>query len=215
MTDMNRRDALKTVAVASTASLLGLSPPQLDRALRAVEGLAASTDTAPSEHQPTFFTPHEWQTVRLLSDLIIPRDERSGGATDARVPEFMDYILADPDSTEASRMAIRGGLAWLDAESHRRFDGQFIALADEQRRAILDDVAWPGRAKPEHSHGVAFFTRFRDLTAAGFFSSAMGWRDVQYIGNVFVRQWDGCPPPALEKLGVSYDLMRSRVGAPQ
>lgn len=215
MTDMNRRDALKTVAVASTASLLDLSPPQLDRALRAVEVLAASGDTMPSEHQPTFFTPHEWQTVRLLADLVIPRDARSGSATDARVPEFMDYILADPDCTEASRIAMRGGLAWLDAEARRRFDGQFIAIRDEQRRAILDDIAWPARAKPELSHGVAFFSRFRDLTAAGFFSSAMGWRDVQYNGNVFVQKWDGCPPPALEKLGVGYDLMRSRVDAPR
>jgi hypothetical protein len=33
---------------------------------------------------------------------------------------------------------------------------------------------------------------------------------VQYIGNVF-HHWDGCPQPALDKLGVSYDVMKSRV----
>jgi hypothetical protein len=59
--------------------------------------------------------------------------------------------------------------------------------------------------------GVTFFNRARDMTAAGFFSSAMGWQDIGYIGNVAVPNWQGCPKPALDKLGVSYDLMRTRV----
>jgi hypothetical protein len=60
-------------------------------------------------------------------------------------------------------------------------------------------------------YGVTFFNRFRDMTASGFFSSAMGWKDVQYVGNVFNPAYDGCPPAALQKLGVSYDLMQTRV----
>ena len=63
------------------------------------------------------------------------------------------------------------------------------------------------------SQGATFFTRFRDQTAAGFFSTAMGWADVQYIGNVFNPNWDGCPPAAVAKLGVSYDVMNSRVNS--
>ena len=62
--------------------------------------------------------------------------------------------------------------------------------------------------------GVAFFARFRDMVASGFFSSAIGWKDLQYQGNVFNPNWQGCPKPALDKLGVSYDLMTTRV-APQ
>ena len=53
------------------------------------------------------------------------------------------------------------------------------------------------------SQGVAFFNRFRDLTASGFFSSEMGWKDVRFVGNVFNPGWNGCPPEAMTKLGVS------------
>ena len=52
------------------------------------------------------------------------------------------------------------------------------------------------------SHGVAFFTRVRDMTASGFFSSKMGIQDVRYIGNVPMAKWDGCPPEVIAKLGV-------------
>jgi hypothetical protein len=54
------------------------------------------------------------------------------------------------------------------------------------------------------SHGVAFFSMFRNLTASGFWSSRMGVADLQYIGNAVVHEWQGCPPAALAKLGVSY-----------
>jgi hypothetical protein len=147
--------------------------------------------------------------VRLLVDYVIPRDAKSGSATDAKVPEFMDFLLADKDARDADKISMRGGLAWLDNESRGRFSKTFVSASDAQRRMILDDIAWPAKARPDMGHGVTFFTRFRDLTAGGFFSTAMGWRDVQYIGNVFNPNWSGCPPAALEKLGVSYDLMNS------
>jgi hypothetical protein len=69
---------------------------------------------------------------------------------------------------------------------------------------MLDDIAWPDRAKPEMSHGVAFFSRFRDLVGSGFFSSKLGVEDLQYRGNTVVMEWTGCPPEALAKLGVRY-----------
>jgi hypothetical protein len=163
---------------------------------------------------PKFFNAHEWKTVRLLADYVIPRDERSGSATDANVPEYMDFLLSDKDANPNTQTAMRGGLAWLDTECRQRFGKTFVDASDAQRRQVLDDIAWPRRAKPEMSHGVAFFNRFRDMTAAGFFSSAIGWKDLQYMGNVFVPKWDGCPPAALRKLDVSYDLMQTRV-APQ
>jgi len=76
---------------------------------------------------------------------------------------------------------------------------------------VLDEIAWPAKARPEVSHGVTFFNRFRDLTAGGFFSSEMGWKDVRYVGNTFNTSWTGCPPEAMAKLGVTYDLMKTRV----
>jgi len=211
MSDITRRDALKAFAVVSTAGLMDVSAPQLERALRSVESLGAPDTEQGVPYAPKFFTRHEWQTVRLLADYVIPRDARSGSATDAKVPEFMDLLLSDKDASEGSKIAMRGGLAWLDNEARSRFAKTFLEASDAERRRILDDIAWPKKARPEMSHGAAFFNRFRDLTASGFFSTAMGWRDVRYIGNVFNPNWDGCPPAALQKLGVTYDLMNSRV----
>lgn len=215
MSDMNRRDALKAFALVSTASLIDVSAPQLERALRGVESLSDDARRAEQgqAYVPKFFNRHEWRTVRMLADYVIPRDARSGSATDVKVPEFMDFLLSDKDATESSKTAMRGGLAWLDNESRSRFGKTFVTASDAQRRQILDDIAWPAKARPEMSHGANFFTRFRDLTASGFFSTAVGWADVQYIGNTFNPNWDGCPPRALEKLGVSYDLMNSRVNS--
>jgi gluconate 2-dehydrogenase subunit 3-like protein len=198
MSDLSRRDAVKALGLLS----LGLMPAQVERASRAVAALEAMPAAAAAP--PAFFTAHEWQTVRLLADYVIPRDERSGSATDAKVPEFMDFLLADKDASASSRTAMRGGLAWLDNECRSRFSKTFVQGTDAQRRQVLDDIAWPKKARPDMTHGVAFFSRFRDLTASGFFSSAMGWKDVQYLGNVALPSWNGCPPEALAKLGVSY-----------
>jgi hypothetical protein len=215
MSDMNRRDALKAFAMASTAGAIGVGAPQLERALRGMEALAAPPEaegeTQQQAYVPKFFNRREWPLVRMLANYVIPRDARSGSATDARVPEFMDFLLSDREASQSSKDSMRGGLAWIDNESRERFGKVFIAATDAQRRQILDDIAWPRKARPEMSHGVAFFNRFRDMVASGFFSSHMGWQDVQYIGNVFNPNWDGCPPAAMNKLGVSQDLMNTRV----
>lgn len=206
---ISRRDALKVAAVAPLAGVA--KSPELER----VEKFMASI-TAPENQQqayvPKFFTAKEWRTVRVLADYVIPRDDKSGSATEAKAPEYMDFVLHDDMTSENTRIAMRGGLAWLDNECRKRFDGKtFIQATDPQRREVLDDIAYPRRAKPEHSYGVTFFNRFRDMTAAGFYSSAMGWRDLQYIGNVFNPGWDGCGDAANAKLGVSHDLMKTFV----
>jgi gluconate 2-dehydrogenase gamma chain len=201
MSEMNRRDALKILGIAPLAASIGVSPGHLERVAHAVARLEAEPLAAAA---PAFFTAHEWATVRLLVDYIIPRDERSGSATDAKVPEFIDFLMADKESSDASRTQMRGGLAWLDNECQHRFTKSFVGATDAQRRQLLDDIAWPKKARPELHHGVVFFSRFRDLTASGFFSSQMGWQDVQYKGNVALPAWNGCPPAALQKLGVSY-----------
>ncbi len=193
---VSRREAVQILAGIPLLAV-GLSPKSVVRATAAARSaLAAATFT------PAFFTSHEYATVRVLVDLILPRDDRSGSATDAGVPEFMDFIL---NENPGMQTPIRGGLGWLDLESEERFGKVFLEITDANRRAILDDIAWPGKARPEMSQGVAFFNRFRDFTASGFFSSQMGVADLQYLGNEFVMEWKGCPPAALQKLGVSYD----------
>ena len=178
---------------------LDWTPAEAGRALslsREARGRAAAG------YAPAFFTEHEWETVRILVDLIIPKDERSGSATDAGVPEFMDFLMTD--GSDQQRTAMRGGLAWLDIECRKRFGRTLVACAEAERTAVLDTIAWPAQAPPDLSHGVAFFNRFRDLTASAFWSSRMGVADLQYQGNTFVMEWTGCPPEALAKLGVRY-----------
>jgi gluconate 2-dehydrogenase gamma chain len=166
--------------------------------------LALSLDPRSSTLDLRFFTAEEYQTVRVLADLIIPRDGRSGSATDAGVPEFMDFMMADQDTSPEARTAMRGGLAWTDAECGRRFGKRFVDCTQRERIALLDEIAWPARARPEMSHGVAFFNAFRDLTSSGFWSSEMGVKDLRYQGNAFVPEWSGCPDAALRKIGVRY-----------
>ena len=140
--------------------------------------------------------------MRTLADIVIPKDERSGSATDAGVPEFMDFMMIDQP---ARQVAMRGGLAWLDVECQKRFDKTFLDCADTQQTAVLDKIAWPPRAKPEFRESAAFFRNCRDLTASGFWTTRMGIDDLQYLGNRSVARWNGCPPEALKKLCVSYE----------
>jgi gluconate 2-dehydrogenase gamma chain len=196
---MSRRDALRIMALIPLAGSLGCSMEEIGVAALRVDELGGY----PLE--PQFFTPAEWQTVRVLVDLIIPADAKSGSATDALVPEFMDFMLIE--ASESRKSTFRDGLAWLDDESRQRFGLVFSDASDEQRRAILDDVAWPARAPESLQAGVTFFNAFRDMSAAGFFSSRIGYEDLEFRGNEFVVEWHGCPEPALQKLGVSYDLM--------
>jgi gluconate 2-dehydrogenase subunit 3-like protein len=195
---MKRRDAVHLLAVAPIAAAFSWAPASArEAAALAREALARGTP-----YEPKQFTPHEWETVRLLVDIILPKDERSGSATDAGVPEFMDFMLGDDPDLQTP---IRGGLAWLDRECDDRFYKTFVSASDAERTAVLEDIAWPRKAKPEHSAGVAFFNSFRDFTASGFFSSKLGVEDIRYLGNTFVMEWNGCPPEALAKLGVKYD----------
>ncbi len=203
MTDLSRRDALKLLGAVPVVGALDWSAPGVERATRFVARLQAEADGAP--YTPKFFTPHEWRTVRLLADIVIPKDERSGSATDAKAPEFVDFMLMDRETSEGSRVQMRGGLAWLDAELQSRFGVDFLGASDSQRRALLDDIAFPKLARPEMKAGVAFFSRFRSSIGAAFFSSSMGWQDLRYMGNVFNPDWNGCPPEATRKLGVSYE----------
>lgn len=199
MSDMDRRTVLRTLASASAAALFTWTGTEAIEASLSARAAQQAATAAGTSYQPQFFTEHEWTTVAVLVDLIIPRDERSGSATDAGVPEFIDFMMTDQPNRQ---VAMRGGLAWLDQECQARFDLSFAACADDQRRAVLDDVSWPDRARPEMSHGVRFFATFRDLTASGFWTSRIGIEDLGYQGNTVVPEWNGCPDEALRKLGL-------------
>lgn len=201
MSDNTRRDVVKFLLAAPLAPF-AISVLDVERAAaRAHEALSNSVAReGPDQFRPKFFTAPEWKMVRVLVDLVIPRDARSGSATDAGVPEFMDFMLAE---NESMQKWMREGLSWLDGESARRTSKHFAESTRVEQTAILDDIAWPKRAREEMKAGVTFFSRFRDLTASGFWSSRTGVQDLGYRGNTALAAWPGCPPAALRKLGVS------------
>ncbi len=144
MTNMNRREVIGMLATAPVAAAFRWTPESVREAsARAHEALARGTP-----YEPKQFTAHEWDTVRLLVDLIIPKDERSGSATDAGVPEFMDFMLGDEPDLQTP---VRGGLAWLDRECADRYGKTFVVCTTAERSAVLDAVAWPAKAKPATS----------------------------------------------------------------
>jgi gluconate 2-dehydrogenase gamma chain len=201
MADVNRRTMLQLVGGTAAAAFTWTSEEAAAAATQAQQARAQAASTG-KPYARKFFTAHEYATVVALADMIIPKDTKSGSASEAGAPEFIDFIVS---AQPARQTAMRGGLRWLDAQCTKRFDRRFLQCTDAQRRLVLDDIAWPARARPEFSQGVAFFTTMRDLVATGFFSSKMGVADLGYQGNRPVGEWTGAPPDVLSKLGVSYD----------
>src|SRR5579871_4189963 len=130
----------------------------------------------------TFFTPHEMATITILADIIIPKDDVSGSASDAKVPDFIGFIVKDMPEHQTP---MRGGLRWLDMQCLKRYDKPFKDCTQQQQMEIVDDIAWPHRKfKPGMEQGVAFFSLMRNLTASGFYTTEMGYKDIGYVGNV-------------------------------
>lgn len=199
MNKISRRSALELLGAAPAAAALVWTPAEARQAHEHADAAQAQAAKHAAPFKPKFFTAHEHATVGVLVDLIIPRDERSGSATDAGVPAFMDFMMIDQPRRQ---IAMRGGLAIVDRLATDRFGKRFVSCADRERRLLLDEIAFTSNPDPGLTHAVAFFSSFRDLTASGFWSTKMGVADLQYQGNVFVSEWNGCPDEALRKLGV-------------
>ena len=204
---MNRRDSLKALTIGT------LSADVLLKACKTKDqDVQASKDTGepdrPQEeldrndklNAEKFFTPHEMATITLLGDIIIPKDDKSGSASDAKVPEFIEFIVKDiPDH----QIPMRGGLRWLDLQMLNRYNNPFTDCTADQQLQMVTEIAYPAKAKPEMQQGVAFFNRMRSLTATGFFTSKMGLDDIGYVGNR-PNQWNGVPDDVLKQYGLAY-----------
>ena len=149
----------------------------------------------------SFFTEKEKNMVAILSDIIIPKDEKSGSATDAGVPDFIEFMMKDYPKFQ---VPMRGGLMWLENQSTANFDKSFIDLTPEQRISIIDHIAYPDTAEVSMKNGVKFFNLMRNLTSTGFFTSQMGINDLGYVGNR-PNQWNGVPDDVLKKYELEYD----------
>jgi gluconate 2-dehydrogenase gamma chain len=224
---MDRRKSIKTLFIGgvSTSLLIEACNTATDKKAeeqKTTEGSKTDGINRMKEEQeymkglmaePAFFTPHEMATITVLADIIIPKDEVSGSASEAKVPEFIEFIVKDMPHHQTP---MRGGLRWLDIESFKRFDKAFNDLGHEQQIQIVDDIAYPeieyqendktvkrGKVKPGMQQGVAFFSLMRDLTATGFYTSEMGVKDVGYVGNT-PNQWNGVPADVLKQYNMAY-----------
>ena len=202
MSDIPRRDALKQLISAPLAAGLAWTPAEARAARAGADAARQVATNSQTIFTPSFLTQHEYATVTTLTEMILPADDRSGGASSAGVPEFIDFMMLDQPDRQRT---IQNGLSWLDTECRRRFDQSFVDCSDEERAGLLDDIAWPGRASETLEEGVRFFSNIRDLTATGFWTSREGIDDLQYLGNRYLSNWQGCPSDALAKLGVRYE----------
>jgi gluconate 2-dehydrogenase gamma chain len=150
--------------------------------------------------EPNFFTEDEMASITILGDIIIPRDEVSGSASDAKVPAFMEFIVKDMPEHQTP---LRGGLRWLDLQCLNMYGKSFKDCGQSQQMEMVDKIAWPEKAKPDMLPGVAFFNLMRNLVATGFYTSEIGVKDIGYIGNV-PNQWNGVPEDVLKQYNLAY-----------
>lgn len=200
---MNRRDSLKAIGIvtASTALIDACKPAIKSNKEITTDTTARQPFEAERDkklQQEKFFDAHEMAAITVLVDIIIPKDERSGSATDAKVPEFIEFIVKDEPEHQ---LPMRGGLRWLDVKCLNKFNNDFRSCTAAQQTEIVTAIAYPSLATPEMQPGVAFFNKIRDLTAVGFFTSKMGIEDLGYKGNT-PNQWKGVPPQILKQYGL-------------
>ena len=207
---MNRRESLKALGITSlsAAVLVEACKDKTNSKETVTSGSAtndANIDRLPNEierdkalEKDKFFTSAELATITVLADIIIPKDEKSGSASDAGVPAFIEFIVKDmPDH----QVPMRGGLRWLDITCLKRYEKSFVDCSKEQQLQLIDEIAYPSLAKPDMQQGVTFFSRMRSLTASGFFSSKMGMEDLGYVGNR-PNKWEGVPADDIKKYGL-------------
>lgn len=211
---MKRRDSLKYIAAGALATgtlAIGCKPgeqksepatatPDKKTGVYRYEDEKAHEEEV--EKMPDFLNAHEMATITILADIIIPKDEVSGSASEAKVPDFIQFTVKDQPYLQTP---VRGGLRWLDMQCLNKYEKAFKDCTAQQQIEVVDLIAYPERAKgkPELAQGVAFFSLLRDLTATGFYTSEIGVKDIGYAGSQ-PNQWNGVPDDVLKQYGLAY-----------
>lgn len=206
---MDRRKSIKALMIGTVgAGVLVEACTSADKKNIASSADAALADRmleekaylAKIEKEPKFFTEHEMATITVLGDIIIPKDEVSGSASEAKVPEFIEFIVKDMPSHQTP---LRGGLRWLDLHCYKLYEKAFVNLSAAQQLTVVDSIAYPNKAPKELAQGVAFFNSMRDLVTTGFYTTEMGVKDLGYVGNA-PNQWNGVPDDVLKQYNMAY-----------
>jgi hypothetical protein len=205
---MDRRTALKWMLTAAAA--LPLAGRMRGAAGTPPDAKGYGTDPdltreyKPGELWPLTMDQAQRRTATALCDIIIPADASSPSASAVGVVSFIDEWVSAPYPNHVKdRKKILEGLAWIEAESMRRFSKSFADLPETSQAAICDDICYEPKARPEFANAARFFARYRDLTAGGFYTSPEGTKDLKYVGNVPLATFDGPPPEVLKKVGLA------------
>lgn len=201
-----RREAIKWMLAASaTVSLLDAqafgAPSVRARGYGTDPNLVISYK--PGDLWPLTLTEDQRRTAAALCDVIIPADDVSPSASSVHVVDFIDeWVSAPYPQQQEQRNIILDGLKWIEAEARARFKQEFAALTQAQQHAICDDIRFEPAAAPKFKRAAKFFAVYRDLTASGFYTTPVGWKDVGYVGNVALTRFDGPPPEMLKHLNL-------------
>jgi gluconate 2-dehydrogenase gamma chain len=190
---ISRRDILRTLAVGAAAgSVLQIIPAEAAAYIHQMVQKEKALSPA-GNYTPKYFSAGQYATLVVLCDMIIPKDEKSGGAVEAGAPEFIDLLTSE---NEKYQLKLGGGLFWLDAFCTDRYGKVFYDCTLAQRKEVLDLIAFRKntRQDPSLSQGISFFAFLRNLTCDGYYTSKIGIADLGYIGNTSLREFPGCPP---------------------
>jgi hypothetical protein len=208
---VDRRTAIKWMITAAAAATALSRTPAVAAALPSPvtsKGYGSDPDLLKAyragDTWPLTMTEAQRHTAAALCGVIIPADSTSPSAASLHVHDFIDeWISAPYPEQTADRPVILEGLAWIDAESQRRFSRDFAQLASNEQTAICDDICFAPKAAPQFASGAKFFARFRDLTASGFYTLPEGTKDIGFVGNAPQISFNGPPAEVLQKLGVT------------
>ncbi|MGH9348515.1 MAG: gluconate 2-dehydrogenase subunit 3 family protein [Vicinamibacterales bacterium] len=180
---LSRRAALK--ALGTGAGSLALLPLLSNEGLLAF-GRIQATHVAPA---PTVLSAAQFATLEAFVEAIIPADERSPGAKEARVADYIDLLLSE--SSDQTALQWMGGLAALDEEASARFGAPFSQLDIVQADALLAVIS-ANELAPQ-TPVEAFFTMTKHATIQGYYTSEIGiHQELRYKGNAFITEFVGC-----------------------
>jgi hypothetical protein len=180
---VSRRTALK--AFGTGVGTVALLPLLSDEGLLAFARIQAG-GAAPAAKA---LSPSQFSTLETLVEAIIPTDDRSPGAKQARVADYIDLLLSESDPELTLRWL--GGLAALDTEATGRFSAPFARLNATQADAILRDISRNERTPQTPLE--EFFVMSKDATIRGYYTSEIGiHQELKYQGNKFLREFVGC-----------------------
>ena len=160
----------------------------------------------PGDCWPLTLREIERRAATALCDLIIPADDLSPSASSLGVVDFLDEWISAPYPEQIQdRALVLEGLAWMDTQATGRFGRAFAELDSRQQRLICDPISHTASAPATLQQAARCFTRFRDLTATGFYTTPEGRRDLNFVGNQPSTRFDGAPVEVLSQAGVVAD----------